>query len=221
MAHVQIQQSSPRIWLYLGCGIAATVAAMAWHQWRPVETAHQATLAETPQMPVTTAVAPTPTEPTAADREALETLKAQQAQAARALEAQPVQAPVKGQVDERPEFISAMEWSVLQAVAQQHAHPEEELPRLINAVRFNKQLELWQDMPADADANKRRVLAEALLKDLPERVKQGNYGLVDAQKYMTGLVKDLEADEARQQARANAEMRRLTQADEAYRRANP
>ncbi len=221
MAHVQIQQSSQRIWLYLGCGIAATVAAMAWHQWRPVDTADHATLTETTQAPVTPAIAPTPTEPTAADLAELETLKVQQAQAAQVLETQPVQAPIKGQVDERPEFISAMEWSVLKAVAQQHAHPEEELPRLINAVRFNKQLELWQDMPADADAAKRRVLADALLKDLPERVKQGNYSLGDAQKYMMALVKDLETDETRQRDRTNAEMRRLTQADEAYRRANP
>jgi hypothetical protein len=158
-------------------------------------------------------------EATVEEKTEIESLKAQQAQASAAMDSQPTPEPVAAAPMNRPDYLSDMEWTMVQSVANQAKDPQAELTRLVNAVRFNKQLEMWQDLPADADPAKRRVLARALLDDLPERVKAGNYGLADAKGMADKMVADIESDETQRAARLKKEFKRLDTADAAYQKA--
>lgn len=158
-------------------------------------------------------------EATPEEKVEVESIKAQQAQASAAMESQLTPEPVSAAPMTRPDYISDMEWTMLQGVANQAQDPQAELTRLVNSLRFNKQLEMWQDLPADADPGKRATLARALLDDLPERVKMGNFGLNDAKGMADQMIKDVEPNEARQGARVKKEHKRLEAADAEYRKA--
>lgn len=183
----------------------------------------------TEAQPATTAVNEPASQPAATDgflRQAtpeekaeVESIKSQQAQASAAMESQPTPEPVVAAPMTRPEYLSDMEWTMIQGVANQAKDPQAEMTRLVNAVRFNKQLEMWQDLPADADRAKRQTLARALLDDLPERVKAGNYGVVDAKGMAEKMVADIEADDTRKASRLKKEFKRLDAADAAYQKA--
>lgn len=158
-------------------------------------------------------------EATQQEKTEIESIKAQQAQASAAMESQPAPEPVTAAPMNRPDYLSDMEWTMLQGVANQAKDPQAELARLVNAVRFNKQLEMWQDLPADADPAKRRTLARALLDDLPERVKAGNYGIADAKGMAEKMVADIDTDDTKRAARVKKEFKRLEAADAAYHKA--
>ena len=114
-----------------------------------------------------------------------------------------------GEVTARPAFVSEMEWAMLKAVAQQHAAPDKELTRMVNFLRFTKQLELWEGLPKSADAATRQTLANALLADLPEHVRNGELALPDAQSKMRAFVQDAETTEPDRAHRIDAEAARL------------
>lgn len=123
------------------------------------------------------------------------TLIAEQVSTQQVMEDNPTPAPTKGTVRERPEFVSAMEWSVLQEMANNSPDPNATLTRLVNALRFTKQLETWQQLLADQkDAPKRQRIAQALLSDLPQRVEMGDYTLESAQQLQDQLLQDIAPD---------------------------
>lgn len=138
---------------------------------------------------------------------------AQQTAAANEIKKQPVVKPIVGAIKERPAFVSEMEWEMLKAVSQQHAAPEKELTRMVNFLRFSKQLELWESMPKSEDAAKRQSLANELLEDLPNRVRLGELELADAQGKMRALVQDAEVNEKDRARRMTAENTRLNDAE--------
>lgn len=134
-------------------------------------------------------------------------------QASRALSPDRVHPPFTGPVTERPAYVSPMEWSMLKGLADQHASPPQELTRLVNSLRFNKQLEAWEALPRTPDAAlQRRTLATSLVNDLPERVRHQDLGLPDAQRTLGALLRDLEPDAEQRLARAAQEEQRLRQA---------
>jgi hypothetical protein len=107
----------------------------------------------------------------------------------------------EGPVRERPDYVSPMEWVVLQGVASQHANAEQELSRLVHFLRFNKQRERWEALPAGGDPALRRALAGALVADLPARVRMGDLSPADARALLMRLLPDAESDVGRQEAR--------------------
>ena len=80
-----------------------------------------------------------------------------------AVELEPVVAPLT----ERPEYVSSPEWIILNGVASRHETPDLELVRLVNLLRFNKQMEALNKATDDSVRTK---LAEAILRQMPERV---------------------------------------------------
>lgn len=136
-------------------------------------------------------------------------IKAQQDQAAEALARQPVVSRSAAVVTQRPEYVSELEWLMLKGVAQQRANPEQELARMVNFLRFNKQMELWQSLAGNPDATRRSSLATELLLDLPERVSHGDLALKDASEMVPGLVNDVVADPHARAARVGQETARL------------
>jgi hypothetical protein len=97
----------------------------------------------------------------------LEHVKAQQAQAARAaIDAE----PVDGTLSVRPEFVSELEWKVLQDAADQNPEMDQRLTHLVNKLLFFKKRKAW--MAAATDAARRRKLARELLAMIPAQVSE-------------------------------------------------
>lgn len=136
-----------------------------------------------------------------------------QTEAAKALASQPAIKPIQGAVTDRPAFVSPMEWMVLKGAVSQHANPERELTRMVNFLRFTKQMELLEALPRTAEAQPRRqALANELLADLPQRLLNDEMPMKDLRETQTALLQDAESDPTQRLARAQAEARRLDQA---------
>ncbi|TBO32899.1 hypothetical protein EYS42_06970 [Aquabacterium lacunae] len=218
MAQVMIERTS-KGWLWVLAGVSALSLAIAWQRWSAHDEVLEATASPLQQdQALTTAPEAVTPQHTAEDHARLEQLKTEQAQAKEVI-LQTAPEPIKTTVIQRPSYVSEMEWAALKAVADQHPDPEGQLTRLTNSLRFAKQLELWQDMPKDQPDAKRHELAVALVKDLPERVKHGDFALKDAQQMLAGLLDDAERDPELRTRRGAQEAHRLAQADAAWRKA--
>lgn len=211
MSQVQAARSAGKQWFALLALIGAAMAAVLWW-WSHRD---DAALSE----PVT-ASAPAPeavaldkpvasVQPPAAMPTTEAAMMAQQVAAAQVVERAPAMKPITGPVTARPEFVSEMEWQMLKGVAQQNPTPDAELTRLVNKLRFMKQLELWQSMEHSNDMAKRQLLAEQLLDDLPQRVVNADLDKPEAQKLQASLLKDAVSDEQARKKRAEVESRRL------------
>ncbi len=129
--------------------------------------------------------------------------------AAKEIERHPSMKPIEGPIRRRPPFVSEMEWLMLKGAVEQHPTPEQELTRLVNLLRFTKQLELWEGLANSADLAQRKVLAEQLLDDLPRRLINGEMELKDVQRQQTALLRDAVQDTQERIKRAAIEAKRL------------
>lgn len=98
---------------------------------------------------------------------------------------------LSGPINERPEFVSRIEWQVLNQIAQQSADSERELTRLVNHLRFSKQLEIWKNK---SDSPQRDALAQQLLRDIPVRVYSLDLSPQRAQQLQVDLLVSLYDD---------------------------
>ncbi|MDI6741321.1 MAG: hypothetical protein QMD11_01160 [Smithella sp.] len=73
---------------------------------------------------------------------------------------------VSGTVTERPDYVSEMEWQVLQNVARQN--PDVHLTDLVNKMLFIKKKQAWIDAGENTDL--RRQLAGELLEMIPQQL---------------------------------------------------
>lgn len=110
-------------------------------------------------------------------------------------------------ITQRPAYVSETEWLVLQGLAQQHAHPEQELAHLVHKLHFSRQLELWHGMTSPAQ---RHTLAVQLLEAIPGRVASQDMDVLDARQLQATLLETLVTDPARRAERIDTEARRLT-----------
>ena len=109
-------------------------------------------------------------------------------------------------IDGRPDFVSPAEWMMLQAVADQKADPQAELLRLVNLLRFNKQLEA---LDRTSDADERKVLIEAVLAQLPKRIQNQEMSVEKAQSIQLKLISQIYSDDRDIRDRAAEEARRI------------
>lgn len=140
---------------------------------------------------------------------AREAVNAGQAEAMNALLAEIGSKPLDPPLTQRPDFVSPLEWQVLQGVARQHAQPDKELLRLVNNLRFNKSLELWRSGQMTAGSIQALTLEKQLLDEIPARVALQEMGLAEAQQLQLALLKDLVPDATERHQRAEAEAARL------------
>lgn len=117
--------------------------------------------------------------------------------------------PASGPVNERPAYVSELEWQVLKGVAAQKAEPERELRRLVANLHFSKQLEQWRQLSGKPDIAQRRALAQALLADIPARVSDAELDNPGALQLQKELLADVVSDPAERVLRAQAEAARL------------
>lgn len=215
MAQVHMAPNTPTKWWLLGTLAVGAVALIAWSRGRHEAPAEPVVAAapESQAVPAAPVVqAASAVAPAVLDAA---TVTQQQAQAAKEIERQPEMKPIEGPITERPSFVSEMEWMMLKGTAQQNPQPDVELTRLVNFLRFTKQLELWEGLPRSADAGRRQALAAQLLDDLPSRVSHGEMDLKAAQQTQAALLKDVVADPQARKQRAAVEAKRLMAASEA------
>ena len=112
-------------------------------------------------------------------------------------------------ITEKPDYVSDIEWQVLQGVAQQHAEPDKELTRLVKKLHFTKELELWHTMEASADNTQRLALANKLINEIPERVANKDMDVFEARKLQETLLKATISDPDVLRQRIDSEARRL------------
>ncbi len=218
MAQVHLENKSNTKWVVVAGSMAVVAAAaMWWSRSSPnPEDAGRVTAVAPAASQAMATQAPASSTMTAAQIEAeTKVLQERQQEAARELENQPGMKPIVGPITERPSFVSVMEWQMLKGVAQQAGDPDRELTRLVNFLRFNKQLELWEGMSQSPDKAHRKELAEQLMAELPTRITNGEMDLTEAKRIMTGLLNDAEPDAQARAKRAAAETARLASTAEA------
>lgn len=103
--------------------------------------------------------------------------------------------------DGRPADFSVQEWSALKEALAQTSQPEAELKRVVAYLRFQKRFDRWQSLRDSPDVALRRQLAATLVDEVPERLRQGEATMGEAQLLMSALWMDLEPDEARRRQR--------------------
>lgn len=109
----------------------------------------------------------------------------------------------------RPDFVSPLEWQVLQQVSGNHDKPDQELTRLVNRLRFAKLRELWEAQAETGNDEQRRQLGNQLLADLPSRVKNREMAPAQAQQLQATILETLIDDPQQRRQRAAEEARRL------------
>lgn len=135
-------------------------------------------------------------------------LQAQQQAVAKVVTDQPLLQPIIGDIQTRPEFVSDVEWGMLQAAAQQQPQPSKELTRLVNTLRFHKMLEAWQNS-SSMEHVQRQALAAQLLQEVPEQLKQGNLPETEVRELQVQWVEAVESRADAQEQRLQLERQRI------------
>jgi hypothetical protein len=223
MSQVRVTSGSNTKWIGIAVAAVAVVGAAAY--WftgsedvsdaaRVTDAGSSAVTAPSPSVPETVFSNPNPSV------EEAQAALAQQKEAAKVIEAQPDMKPITGPITERPSFVSPMEWAMLQGVVQQHAQPDKELTRMVNFLRFMKQLEALDALPKTAEnAAKRKALASQLVEDLPNRVRGGDLEFKDAQGRLAEWLPEVEPDAQKRQERSDKVGKLLSEAAESYKAA--
>lgn len=211
MAQVHLENNSNMKWVAVAGTVAVVAAAAMWWSRSPnPEDAGRVTSALPAASQAMVAQEPASSTMTAAQIEAeTKVMQERQQEAVKELEKQPGLKPIVGPVKDRPSFVSALEWQMLKGVSQQAGDPDRELTRLVNFLRFNKQLELWEGLSQSPDKARRKELAEQLIGELPVRITNGEMDLTEAKRILTGLLNDAEPDAQARGKRAAAETGRL------------
>jgi hypothetical protein len=124
----------------------------------------------------------------------LDTVEQQQAAALQAALAWPNEPALTGPISRRPAFVSPVEWQVLNAVARQRPDSEQELTRMVNYLRFSKQLEAWQMPPETMTPDQHQQLGWQLLNAIPLRVIAQDLAPHHAQTLQMTLLETLVTD---------------------------
>ena len=215
MSQITLESGSNKKWMAVLCVSMTVVVAAVW--WSRQSQASDRVQDAVPAAAQATAQVEADK---MADSPQAAALIAAQAAAAKEIERQPEMKPVVGIVKERPSYVSQMEWAMLQGVAQQQTYPDKELTRMVNFLRFTKQLEAWEGLAKTPDtAAKRQVLAVQLVDDLPTRVTNGELELKDAQSKLKAFLADAVSDPNMRRQREETEGKRLLAANEAYKAA--
>ena len=141
MSQITLESGSNKKWMaVLGVSMTVVVAAVWWSRQSQASDRVQDAVPAAAQATAQVEADKMADSPQAA------ALIAAQAAAAKEIERQPEMKPVVGIVKERPSYVSQMEWAMLQGVAQQQTYPDKELTRMVNFLRFTKQLEAWDGL---------------------------------------------------------------------------
>ncbi len=106
--------------------------------------------------------------------------------------------------DGRPSDVKEDDWNALEAALKKQANAKAEASRIVSFLRYQKAFETWQNLDEQRDAAKRHEMARALMSELPDRFKSGEFTLVEVALMGTVLLADLESDEAKRNQQVEA-----------------
>lgn len=106
--------------------------------------------------------------------------------------------------DGRPSDLSESDWQSLASALAKQANGKAEAARIVNYLRYQKAFETWQNLDEQREARRRHEMAEALMSELPDRLKSGEFTLVEATLMGVVLLAEMETDEARRTQRVEA-----------------
>jgi len=98
------------------------------------------------------------------------------------------------------EDMAALESSLGRA----HPNAKTEAARIVSYVQYNRTFEAWQGLDEQKQKRERAQLAEGLFRELPDRLKAGEFTLMEAALMGAVLIADAEGDEARRTQRVEA-----------------
>jgi hypothetical protein len=96
---------------------------------------------------------------------------------------------VSGTVTQRPDYVSEIEWQVLQNVTKKQPDNEKKLTNLVNKLLFTKKKQAW--LAAGENTEQRRLLARQLLDMIPEQLEIEAIDPETAKEMETKLTADL------------------------------
>jgi hypothetical protein len=114
-----------------------------------------------------------------------------------------------GKITRRPDFVSPFEWQVLKAVASERPDGDQELTRMVNYLRFSKQLESWQAPPDGMTSEQHQQLGWQLLAALPDRVQHQDLAAHHAQQLQMQLLETLVPDDSKRRQYLQQEAGRI------------
>lgn len=103
--------------------------------------------------------------------------------------------PPKVLDDGRPSDFTPEDWAALKGAMSKTANPRAELDRIVKYLRFQKGFEQWQSLQDGPDVVTRHQLAERLLEQVPERMRQGELTMGEALMLESALLADVEPNE--------------------------
>lgn len=111
--------------------------------------------------------------------------------------------------NERPAFLSEEEWSALKEALKDTPNREKEQARIVEYLRFQKQVQQWQSLRDSPNVAQRRQLAAEVLDSIPAHLANRELNAGEAQMLQSALLEDLVPDAQQRQARAEIEKQRL------------
>lgn len=98
--------------------------------------------------------------------------------------------------DARPDGVDADDWERLLTVMGRMGQSKEEARRLVGLVRYQRDFEKMQTLDQEQDARARRRMAQGLMAELPERLKTGEFTLMESAFMGAALIAEIETDDA-------------------------
>lgn len=107
--------------------------------------------------------------------------------------------------DARWADVNAQDQASLEAsLSKSNLNAKVEAARILSYVQYHKSFEAWQALDEQKQQGERRKLAESLFKELPERLKSGEFTVMEAALMGSVLIADSEADEERRNQRVES-----------------
>lgn len=106
--------------------------------------------------------------------------------------------------DARWSNVNAEDQSTLENSLSKTPNAKAEAARIVSYVQYHRAFEAWQGLDEQKQARERRQLAEGLFKELPDRLKTGEFTLMEAALMGAVLIAEAEPDEARRTQRVEA-----------------
>jgi hypothetical protein len=106
--------------------------------------------------------------------------------------------------DARWSNVNADDQATLEAALSKTPNAKAEAARIVSYVQYHRAFESWQGLDEQKQARERRQMAQALFKELPDRLKAGEFTLMEAALMGAVLIAESEPEEARRTQRVEA-----------------
>lgn len=100
--------------------------------------------------------------------------------------------------DGRPSDVTKDDWEVLKAVMAKQPNGQGQAEAIVSVLRYQRAFDTWQglDQSNKDKLAQRHNLAKTLLNELPQRLSNGEFTLVESALMAAVLIADIEPDEA-------------------------